>query len=525
MDLGGFTSQICKEVNTTDEDSRAVCAHFVDRWYKYIATKFDWRDCRRRDEIASVAGIDNVALPTTVDRIISIRYGDHFLDPVDDTFYVESDPTIFERTGIPQAYQEFTEDDGTRKIRLYPMPAVDGTMLIIGKRKLPDLTADSDVPILRGIDEPLYAFGLSEMLRYHKQYAKADQIKQEANALLDNAIALEKQQTNVPRRTKALTVTGDSLAEMTDAVCARIGQWQPDAVIMIREFIRRCYVQTYNNYLWPESLVMARVDSDGAVVVLPWYMCAVISVRADTKGVSVDPEELSTYFSITPDIFEQKSGWPVAYSILTPVSVARLPPIAERLAFVSSDMNDSSQIMVRGESSGDIISESISLNGTSLVYTEHPYTAPLTTAKGITLGNITIRGASSNVVLGELRADERERKRMRLWIQPNSDTPHRCLVLGKRTIRPLVQDEDTPAIRNIGNYLIHCATSEAFANQGNQQAAADYKAKAAESLQGLIDLEVRQNSVGPRVIPWVASGYDYDDSSCDFLSDKAFVTP
>lgn len=523
MDLGGYSTLVCKKVGTTDADSQATCKSFVQNRYQWIYYRSDWRDGRRRDTVAATAGTDSVALPSGVDRVLSIRYGDHFLDPVDDTFFVETDPGIFERSGIPRYYQEYTEDDATKRIRLYPIPAVDGSMLVIGKKALPALVNDADIPIIRGIDQVIIAYAEADMLEYHRQYGKGQQKFAEAEKLFTDAVALEQQQTNVPRRAKNLTVAGDSLAEMTDAVCARIGQWTPDVGIMVREFLRRAYIQAYDAYLWPESLVMARVDSDGEQVILPWYFGAVIQCRADTKGATLGPVDLSTYFVITPAIFEQMSGWPVAYSILTPVAVSRLPPIQERLAFVSSDPGDNTPIMVRGETSGDIIIESVDLNGTSQVYSGYTYSTPLTVAKQLTLGDISIEGAASGADLGILRSYERERKRMRIWIQPASTTVHHCLVLGKRIMRPLVQDEDTPGIRNIANYLIHMAVSESYTKLGNTQGAVDCKAKADASLQALIDLEVRQNSTGTRVIPWVSAPWNglEDDYFSNYLCDKA----
>lgn len=524
MDLGGISSLVCKAVGTTDVDSQNTCSNFVKFRYQWIYKRFAWRDGLRRDSVTSTAGIDNVALPSGIDRVISIRYGDHFLDPVDDTFFVESDPKIFERTGIPQSYQEYTDkDDNTKRIRLYPIPAVDGSMFIVGKRTLPELLNDASVPIIRGIDEVLIANAWADMLEYHRQYGKAKEKRAEAEQLYADAVKLEQEQTNVPRRTKGLTVIGNSLAEITDAVCARIGQWTPDAVIMIHEFIRRNYVQVYDAYMWPESLTIARVNSDGEQVILPWYFASVVAVRSDTKGTIIGPTDLSTYFAITPTIFEQISGWPVAYTILTPVAVERLPPLQERLAFVSSDPTDNSPIMVSGEGGGDIFSESVLLNGTNPVYTENTYNTPLTIAKGITMGDITIFGASSSLNLDILRANEREKKRMRLWIQPKSGSVHNCLILGKRVIKPLVQNEDTPAIRNIANYLIHSAVSESYAKIGNTQGAADCKVKADAALQSLLDLEVRQNSIGTRVIPWVSAPYSAleDEYFGNWLCDKA----
>ena len=529
MDRGGIISLVCKLTRVTDQDARDTCALFLQNEYQSVYDKLDWLDGRVRVTAAATAGSDSFNLPDNIARVISIRYGDHFLDPVDDTFFVESDPTIFEREGTPLYYQEFTDTDNLKKVRLYPTPAVDeDDIIVVGKRVLPPLANDSDVPVIRGLDQVLVAYTLADMLKYQRQYAKAQVQRQEADSLYAQAVALEQEQTNVPRRTKQLTVAGNSLAEMTDAVCARIGQWQPDAVIMIKEFIRREYVQVYDAYLWPESLVMARVDSDGSQVILPWYFAAVVAVRADNKAFEIGPVDISSYFTITPQIFEQRTAFAMGYSILTSVGVSMLPPITEKLSFVSSDPDDASKIMVRGEGLGDVLEESVTLNGTSPVFTQQIYDTPLTWAKGITMGDVTCRGASSNVLLGKLMAGERERKHMRLWIQPNANSPHKCLVLGKRAIRPLVQDEDTPAIRNIANYLIHSATARAYQKSGNAQGAADCKADAAASLKVLIDLEVQQNTMDFRVIPWVPG--PWDDGLGDYcadglLTDKFYSTP
>ena len=158
---------------------------------------------------------------------------------------------------------------------------------------------------------------------------------------------------------------------------------------MVREFIRRSYVQVYDAYLWPESLVMARVPSEGTQVILPWYFASVVSIRADSKDWSLGPMELSSYFAVTPQIFEQNTGPTVAYSILSPVAVGALPPIRERLALVSGDMHDNTPVMIRGESGGDILTESLILNGNSPVYTGETYDTPLTIAKQITVGDVT----------------------------------------------------------------------------------------------------------------------------------------
>ena len=517
MDLDGFVTYICSKVGETDPVSRSLCAGFIQRWYDTLYNRYPWRDSIKTVSATVTALSENIPLPAGLDRVISIRYGgDHFLDPIDDTFLVQADPTIFEQTGIPQYYREYTADDKTKQIQLYPTPSVDGALLIVGKKTAPPLLAGSDTPIIRNIDGVLITYGEGEMLQRMRQVGKAQALFQEASQLYTEAENLEKLQTNVPRGTKKLTVNGNSLVELTDAVCARIGDYLPQTRIVVKEYLRRQYQMIYDSALWPESLVPFRASSDGEQVILPDYIDCVVSVRAEAGGVQMFNEDVSTFFSISPQIFEEVTTHPVAYSVLTPVGVGALPPLEELLAFTSTDPMDNAVVMVRGESQGQIYEETVQLNGQAQVYTARAYGTPLTVAKPETHGDISVTGASSNLLLETIPFNQTERKHMRLWIQPTSSAAHSCLILGKRRINPFVQDEDTPMIRNIQNILINAATADALMKTA-PPVSADYRNQANAALQILIDKETKQQSRSPRIIPYVEPGYMLDNDADTFF--------
>ena len=111
---------------------------------------------------------------------------------------------------------------------------------------------------------------------------------------------LGQQQANQPRRTKATTVAGNSLAEMTDAVCTICGQWTPEYRLIIREFLRRNYQTMYDMFLWPESLVMVRVPYTTEQVVMPHYIDKVLGVRGttDMRMFPADAGTVSGYYPV-----------------------------------------------------------------------------------------------------------------------------------------------------------------------------------------------------------------------------------
>lgn len=449
-----------------------------------------------------------------MNRVAAVRAGtDNFLDPIDVTLLIQTDPTIFERSGVPTVYEEITDPtDNSKKIKVYPTPIVNTALFIVGKRTLPDLSLAADVPILRNIENALITFVVGDVLEWQGKSDVATAKWAEANVLLDAAKKIETEQSNQPRRTKRITVAGNSLSEMVDAVCARCGTWALEQAILIRDFLRRNYQMLWDAELWPESMVLANVSSDGEQIVLPEYFDRVIAIRPTPDATyELTPVDIGLYLQIYPQIFEETAA-AIGYSTLTPVGVHTLPPTNEKLTFVSTDASDKTNIFVRGESLGLEKSETVTLNGTTNVDSVNTYDAPLTVAKGITVGTVHVTGKVSGTALQALLPTERERKHMRLWLQPSPGTAETALVIGKRRITALASDEDTPMLRNAANVLISGAVADMFEHLGKPKEAENARNKAMAAMKVLKDGELRQNARQPRVIPSVDYSYAYEES-------------
>jgi hypothetical protein len=166
-----------------------------------------------------------------------------------------------------------------------------------------------------------------------------------------------------------------------------------------------------------------------------------------------------------------------------------------------------------GEIRGSEVSETVTLNGHVAVQTVNEYDTPIMVAKDITKGDVTVTGETTGTVLVRLLANERERKHIRLWLQP-TPVATECLILGKRKIQPLTSNEDTPILRSIQGILIAAAAGDMFAKAGNDKAAADAREEANTSLKIMIDLETNQGAYNAVVVPDVES-YAYDSSYSD----------
>lgn len=90
------------------------------------------------------------------------------------------------------------------RIRLLQDPGETVTLLVLAKRRITSLSADSDSPIIQGIDDALIAHAQADMLENSRQYAKSESKRSEAVAQVKVAIDMEKNQSaSVSRITPA----------------------------------------------------------------------------------------------------------------------------------------------------------------------------------------------------------------------------------------------------------------------------------------------------------------------------------
>jgi hypothetical protein len=208
MQLKDYSAFICSRINQSDAISVSLCKQFIQRRYQMIYDMRNWNDAKMNvsaNLTDTTGGI--LQMPAAIDRVIAIRAsGDHILVPTDSPAVMQIDPLAFERSAVPLAYEEFSDDNsapsapGPNKIRFIPIPSQTVPILITGKRTFVNLVNDTDSPIIRNIDNPLIAFATADMLERQRQYGKAQAKVSEATSLLNVMIQLETEKGgNMPR--------------------------------------------------------------------------------------------------------------------------------------------------------------------------------------------------------------------------------------------------------------------------------------------------------------------------------------
>lgn len=507
--LGGLADEVAARIGDYAPATYISIKQFLRREYQMIWDSYLWRQALVRGASTVTGGI--APLPDGFERVISVRYSDTAVLPIDMALQFEVDALAFEASGVPAGYTESVAGDGTMRIELHPSPPDSSAVLVLGKLACPVLAADTDVAKLRNVGNALICFASADMMmRNPAMAAGAADMRAQGTAHVGIMQSAEVEQSLKQRQTRTITVAGNSLAEMTDAALARCGVYDIENIILVREFLRRQYLALYDSRPWKESLVMARVRTDGQTVILPEYMDRVIAVRGD-RNLTMSTVDLVHIYLTCPALFDKQTGGPCLFSILTSVATAALP-LAATMSLVSSDAADKCAVFIRGDSNGLDLSETVTLNGTTAVSTVNTYDTPLTLAKPITKGNLTVRSGLPAVTLLVLPAAERERKHVRLWLHPGTETMGQdYLVLGKRHIHPLVRDEDTPLIRDAANALIHAAAGDLAARMGKMDMANDFRTQAGAAVKTLVDLETHQGAQMTQIVPYMEPTYYGND--------------
>lgn len=217
MNLGDMAQNICSKLGLFDATSLIRCKEYIKNRYQMIYDAELWSDTLTLVSNSSLqAGINVIDFPANIDRIVSIRSaGNRLIQPVNSAYVMEMNPLTFENTGEPVAYEDYTDSfigatgsgsssGGTgsslvsvayRKIRFFPIPTVDTALLILGKRILVPLSADTDYSVIRNSDNCLLSYAMSDMLERQRQYAKAQAKATEAGAMLQLMRDIENKQS------------------------------------------------------------------------------------------------------------------------------------------------------------------------------------------------------------------------------------------------------------------------------------------------------------------------------------------
>jgi hypothetical protein len=513
MDFNGIRDFICAKVSKTDTYAQARCTDYIKARDKMIYEGFDWKAAQIIVDKPLNTGSGTrteVSLPE-VHHVLSVRLDGKLLDPVSASFVFENSDSVtddYATAGTPKYYEEFFDLTAqTRKIRFFPPLADDGTnhsLTILGKAPYPSAPTSPTIP---ATENAIVAYATGDMWEYLHQVAKAQTKFQEGGDVLKSAQSNDSPSSQRPRASRRMTPAGNSLCELSDAVCDIVGDFTPATRDSAKDRIRRNYQLAWNMAAWPETIVMATTAAVNGVVVLPHLMDKVIGVRInlDVNNLifqTLRYEDSSVFLGIQPDVFDQ-TGTPVSYNIMLPSALPNAISAGSKLKLVMQG-SESANVFIRGELSGVEVFETIKATQAG-VTTGYSYDDIHSLTKGVTKYSLQVQDVSSNVLM-ELRSTEQDRKYSRIRLYPVFDdtADQSVFILAKRKLPQLMSDGDTCLLTGIENFLINASAADLML-KSSPETSATLRSKADAGLKTLVDRETSQQTFAPRILPYTES--------------------
>jgi hypothetical protein len=227
------------------------------------------------------------------------------------------------------------------------------------------------------------------------------------------------------------------------------------------------------------------------------------------------PTQLITQFMTNPESF--KADADSAQFTVIDSSGINFDPTYGAIEFLSSDSADNGkQITLVGEISGQELTmqkETVTL--ASSVATTNSWSAVYSLSKETTTGYVRVRNQSTMVYFDWPEWENVSKfQRVKFFERPKYDasSPVNLYIVGKKKIRPMVSDYDTPMVAGVDNVLIHFATGDML-KRSRQFGKAQVEIQQANSLMQVArDQENNQSAKEVRLIPDVyGMGYTRND--------------
>src|SRR5262252_3257861 len=105
LTLLSMANFITGKVGQFDDVALGLCKGYIRKRYVMVWDDYFWRDSQTTTSVTVSAGDNSFVYPAGMERIVTIRGGDNdFLDPIDETFLIEADPSVLGGTGTPSYY-------------------------------------------------------------------------------------------------------------------------------------------------------------------------------------------------------------------------------------------------------------------------------------------------------------------------------------------------------------------------------------------------------------------------------------
>jgi hypothetical protein len=185
-------------IGMPDEATLKEAKKSVQLRWRAIWDYADWKQAHFEVLAIVPKDVEEVEMPPEVELVKAIRIGgNRELLPSSQITQIGVDPAGIGKPGGTYAFSPVARTGaGAVCIRLHRPLSSDQEILIMAKRKCPELLLDTDKPSIAGADNCLIEFCKADLLEnILRAYTKADVLKNQARAMLEQMSKIETIQT------------------------------------------------------------------------------------------------------------------------------------------------------------------------------------------------------------------------------------------------------------------------------------------------------------------------------------------
>jgi len=279
----------------------------------------------------------------------------------------------------------------------------------------------------------------------------------------------------------------------------------------IKDAINRKYSELANGFDWPDLWRLEEaevtVSAGEAKVYMPYHVQTLKGAVADANKEWVGNVDAGMFLARN---FDQLSTQAKIYegTLLGSSPVKREMAVAETLTLVSSDASDTAVVVeIWGIVSGEEISETVSMNGTSTVATSNTFSRITrigtsdTNRDSSRAGHITITGTTSSKELAVIGKHNYDSRYQVFRFQDVSSAADTLTIFYKKRVQPLIEDGDTFEINDADLVVFELAMAEILKSQSKYNQAGAHEARAAGIRSSMLSSYFQQSNVVQQSFP------------------------
>lgn len=291
-----------------------------------------------------------------------------------------------------------------------------------------------------------------------------------------------------------------TLSEYVDLVCTKMHRTDSASLENCKKYIRLRYKTIYDSRAWRDTQIpLGTTFAAEQVKILPYIVDTVIGCRWGTN-IKLNNDQLWTVLTIDPSRFNEV-GDPVSYSIISPSGVL-LSPGGSKINIQTTDSSPNFRVSIYGTKSNEEVSETISITGSSAVESVNQYDEIFVLSKSDKNHNISVRRTDTSAQILYLKSYEQERKHQRIHFHSTPINSSPAIVLCKKKMNPLRNDEDAPELSGIDTALLAYAMADMLEDQRHYSKAVSKFQEAALAEKMMVEMEKEQSENTVRVIPY-----------------------